>query len=242
MKQVLIVDDDAVTRGLLSRVLKAHSDYFEVTTAKDGKEAVAVIQQKKTDLIITDLQMPEMDGFALMAFINQYHSEIPVFVMTAFGGTDVKSKVEAIGSIKYFEKPLNIDIITECILEELNASAEGRLQGISLTSFLQLIEMENKTCTLTVRMNERSGMLYFFKGEMMAAEAMDLSKDAAAYEMLCWERVIIQIDNVCKKKKKEIDQPLMNLLMEGLRLKDERDLAVKKKKMPLKPLKRLQQK
>ncbi|MFZ5572588.1 MAG: response regulator [Thermodesulfobacteriota bacterium] len=241
MKHVLIVDDDAVTRGLLSRVLKPHSDYFEVMTSKDGKDAVAVIQQTKIDLVITDLQMPEMDGFALMAYINEYYPEIPVFVMTAFGGSEIKSKAESVGSIKYFEKPLNIDIITECILEELSAGAEGRIQGISLASFLQLIEMENKTCTLTVKMQNKAGALYFVKGEMMSAEMGDLKNEAAAFELLCWERVTIHIDNICKKKTKEIEQPLMNLLMEGLRLKDERDHASKKKKAPLKPLKRLHQ-
>lgn len=241
MKRVLIVDDDPVTRGLLSRVLKPHSDYFEVLTAKDGKDAVAIIKAEKVSLVITDLQMPEMDGFALMAFINEHHPEIPVFVMTAFGDKEIKSKAESVGSIKYFEKPLNIDIITECIFEELNAGAEGRLLGISLASFMQLIEMEKKTCTLTVKEKSRSGVMYFNKGELMTAETGELEKDGAAYEMLCWDRVLLNIDNICKKKDREIDQPLMNLLMEGLRLKDERDHASKKKKTPLKPLKRLQQ-
>jgi CheY-like chemotaxis protein len=239
MRKVLIVDDDSVTRGLLARVLKAHSEDFMVTTAADGSEATIIIRDQKINLVITDLQMPVMDGFELLAHISEHNPEIPVFIMTAFGDSDVKSRLDEFGSIKYFEKPLNIDIITECILEELNSGAEGKLKGISLSSFLQLIEMENKTCTLTAKIKNRFGTFYFSKGELLTASSGDLNNDEAVYEMLCWEKIVIEIENLCKKTKKEIKQPLMTLLMEGLSLKDEREHKNKEKKTPLKPLKSL---
>lgn len=239
MKKVLIVDDDVVTRNLLSRVLKPHETYFKVLTAKNGKEASTIIAQQKIDLIITDLQMPEMDGFGLMTYLNEYHPEIPFFVMTAFGDSEIKSRINKIGTIKYFEKPLNIDVITDCIFDELNAGAVGEIEGISLASFLQLIEMEKKTCTLQVKTHEKSGVMYFQKGELMAAETPELKNIDAAYEMICWERIKIGIENICPKKDKEIEQPLMSVLMEGLKIKDEKEHADKTKKTPLKPLRSL---
>lgn len=241
MKKVLIVDDDVVTRSLLSRVLKPHEKDFEVLTAKNGKEAASIITQQKIDLVITDLQMPEMDGFALMTYLNDHHPEIPFFIMTAFGDSEIKSKVKKIGSIKYFEKPLNIDVITDCIFDELNAGAIGEIEGISLASFLQLIEMEKKTCTLHVKAYERSGIMYFLKGELMAAETADLHNLEAVYEMICWDRIKIGIENTCKIKDKEIEQPLMSVLMEGLKKKDEKEHEDKTKKTPLKPLKSFSQ-
>ncbi len=237
MKKVLIVDDDSVTRGLLSRVLKPHSKDFQVLTAVNGKDAIDIIRKQKINLVITDLQMPEMDGFDLMVFINKNYPEIPVFVMTAFGNSEIKAKIDMIGPIKYFEKPLNIDTITECIFDELNSGAKGNIEGISLASFLQLLEMENKTCTLNVKSDDRSGIFYFFKGDLMAVESGDLENEEAAYELLCWNKIILEIDSICIKKKKEIKQPLMNILMEGLKIKDERDHKDKVKKAPLKPLK-----
>lgn len=242
MKNVLIVDDDSVTRGLLSRVLKPHSKDFQVLTAVNGKDAVEMINKEKINLIITDLQMPEMDGLQLILHINKNHPEIPVFVMTAFGNSEIKSKIDSLGTFKYFEKPLNIDIITECIFEELDSGARGKIEGISLASFLQLLEMENKTCTLHVTSEDMAGKFYFFKGELMAVEAGELQNEEAAYELLCLNKIIMEIDNICAKKKKTIKQPLMNILMEGLRLKDERDHQDKRKKTPLKPLKSLMKK
>ena len=239
MKKVLIVDDDSVTRGLLSRVLKTHAEEFQVVTAGDGQEATDIIREQTINLVITDLQMPIMDGFALLAYISEHHPEIPVFIMTAFGDSEVKKRLDTFGSIRYFEKPLNIDIITECILEELNSGAEGKIKGISLSSFLQLIEMEKKTCTLTVKVKNQAGTLYFLKGDLLFAAIHDLENEEAVYEMLCWDKIVIEIENICKKTKKEIKQPLMNILMEGLSIKDEREHKNKEKKTPLKPLKSL---
>jgi CheY-like chemotaxis protein len=242
MRNVLIVDDDSVTRGLLSKVLKPHSEAFTVLTAPNGMEALKTIQNQKIDLIITDLQMPVMDGFELLARLSEHHPEIPVFIMTAFGDSEVKNRLEKFGSTKYFEKPLNIDIITECIYEELDSGAEGTLKGISLSSFLQLIEMEKKTCTLTITSKDQSGNFYFHKGDLMTAESGELVHDKAAYEMLCWDGIVIEIENICKKMKKEIKQPLMTILMEGLKIRDEREHKKKVKRAPLKPLKSLQNK
>jgi CheY-like chemotaxis protein len=241
MKKVLIVDDDAVTRGLLSRVLKPHIETFEVVTAKDGQEALSIIIGDRVDLVITDIQMPNMDGFQLLASLVESHPEVPVFVMTAFGDTEVKKKAEALGFIKYFEKPLNIDIITDCILEELDAGMEGELRGVSLPSFLQLVEMEDKTCTVEVVSGDHGGKMYFRKGVLMDAEFGEMNNLDAVYELLCLDKVAINIDNICKKKEKEIAPPLMTVLMEGLRLRDERENATQKK-TPLKPLQRLQKK
>lgn len=242
MKKVLIVDDDAVTRGLLSRVLKPHADKFEVVTAKDGQEALAIILEDRVDLVITDIQMPNMDGFQLLASMIESHPEVPVFVMTAFGDSEVKQKAETVGFIKYFEKPLNIDIITDCIFEELDAGMEGELRGVSLASFLQLVEMEDKTCTVEVVSGDDVGKMYFRKGVLLDAEFGQLSNLDAAYELLCLGNVAINIANICKKKEQEIEPPLMTVLMEGLRLKDEREHATQKKKNPLKPLRRLHKK
>ncbi len=239
MKKILIVDDDSITRGLLSRVLDSHSKKFSVITSEDGKEAAEIIKDQKIDLVITDLQMPVVDGFKLLAHMSKDHPEIPVFVMTAFGTPDVDSKIKVIGPSRYFKKPLNMDTLTECIFEELEAGAEGEIRGISLPSFLQLVEMEKKTCTLRVTSGDKTGSLYFAKGEIFYAKVGDLENEAAAYELLCWEQPEIKIEDYNKKTKKEITQPLMTILMEGLKTKDEKDSENKDKKTPLKPLKKL---
>ncbi len=223
MKKVLIVDDDKVTLSILSRLFRPHADNFQVVTAANGKEAADTINQDKIDLVIADLQMPVMDGFELLAYISDYHASIPVFVMTNFGATDIKERVIELGAKKYFEKPINVDTIIECIFEELEADTKSQIWGISLPAFMQMLDTEGKTCTLTVRSDDKVGKLYFIKGRINAAKTGELKKEEAAYEMLTWKNSVIEIENFNKNKKVEIETPLMNILMEGLRLQDEKE-------------------
>ena len=76
----------------------------------------------------------------------------------------------------------------------------------------------------------------------MTALTGDLENDEATYEMLCWDGVVIEIENRCKKMKKEINPPLMTILMEGLKIRDEREHKDKEKRVPLRPLKSIQNK
>lgn len=239
MKKVLIVDDDSITRSLLSRVLSPHRDFFEVITSENGRDAANIIKNEKIDLVITDLKMPIIDGFQLLAHMNKNFPEIPVFVMTGHGSPDVDLKINAIGPSRYFKKPLNMDTLTDCIFEELNAGAEGELRGINLASFLQLIEMEKKTCTLEIISDNKIGKIYFRKGDAFGAETEDKINEEAIFEILCWDRAEIRIQDTNKKTKKEITQPLINILMEGLKIKDEQDSMKKGIRNPLKPLKKL---
>ena len=97
----------------------------------------------------------------------------------------------------------------------------GQLHGISLDSFLQMVQMEKSNCTLKVTTEEDMGWLFVLKGNLIAAETGAISGFQAACTIISWENSTIEIDNVCEKKNDEIKQPLMNVLMEGLRLRDE---------------------
>jgi CheY-like chemotaxis protein len=222
MKKVLIVDDDNVTLNILSRLFQPYADNFQVVTAANGKEAADTINQDKIDLVITDLNMPVMDGFEFLAHMSDNHPSIPVFAMTTFGGTDIEERVIELGASKYFEKPINVDNIIECIFEELDADTKSQIWGVSLPAFMQMLDTEGKTCTLTVKSDDKVGKLYFLKGRINAAETGELKKEEAVYEMLAWKNAVIEIENFNKKKKAEIEIPLMNILMEGLRLQDEK--------------------
>ncbi|HDH98197.1 MAG TPA: response regulator, partial [Deltaproteobacteria bacterium] len=70
MKNVLIVDDEKVFLLSLSDGLKSYSDEFNVLIAFNGKEAVKILNSSKIDLVVTDLKMPEMDGFQLLAYLT----------------------------------------------------------------------------------------------------------------------------------------------------------------------------
>lgn len=235
MKTVLIVDDTKLVRHFLAKKLEPYADEFTVLTAENGKEALAHAQAVKVDLVVTDIEMPVMDGFELLAHLSNNHPEVPVFVMTANGSPEIAQRIGAMGSIKYFEKPIDVERLLAAIRDIFNSSAQGAVNGISLASFLQLIKMENKSCTLRVKSGGKSGQLYCQEGELIAAETGDLTAEKAAIEMISWDSAVIEILTFNRQKGKEIKQPLMTILMEGSRRKDEMEATKKTVKAPPKP-------
>lgn len=222
MKNVLIVDDEKVFLLSLSDGLKSYSDEFNVLIAFNGKEAVKILNSTKIDLVVTDLKMPEIDGFQLLAYLTRHFPDIPTIVMTAFGTPDMEGKLLTMGATQYLEKPLDFDVLADNIRQHVaRDNSQGHIKGITLGTFLQFLEMERKTCTLTVTSNERIGRLYFLEGELINAKTETTEGEQAAYEIIGWDETEIEINYSCKNKTKAITSPLSFVLMESCKIKDE---------------------
>jgi predicted regulator of Ras-like GTPase activity (Roadblock/LC7/MglB family)/CheY-like chemotaxis protein len=222
MKNVLIVDDEKSFLLSLVEGLVTFAGDFNTLTAENGKRAVEILKSTGVDLVVTDLKMPEMDGFALLAHMSKHYPGIPVIVMTAYCTPEIKERLEKMGAFHVLEKPLDFRELVDGIFAELTAASKGYLRGITLPAFLQLVEMERKTCTLKVMSKGRTGFLYFSDGELMNADTGQEKGEKAAYEIVCWDEAEIELSSICRDKTKEIRSSLGHVLMEGFRLKDER--------------------
>ncbi|HEV2851946.1 MAG TPA: DUF4388 domain-containing protein [Thermoanaerobaculia bacterium] len=105
----------------------------------------------------------------------------------------------------------------------LKQRVKGRVENLTLASFLQLLEMERKTCALGVAADGRRGLLYLREGHLVGAETAGLRGQPAALEIVTWENADIEISDHLPTFEPEIDATLRFLLMEGMRLKDERE-------------------
>jgi DNA-binding response OmpR family regulator len=215
MKNVLIVDDDQSFLESLSDGLRAYSHDFSVITAANGAKAVASLSSKPIDLVVTDLKMPVIDGFELLALMSSQHPKVPAIVMTAFGTPEIEEQIDKLGAIVYIEKPLDFKELAARIYEGLSANSRGYINNISLPSFLQLIEAEKKTCTLAVKAEGKQGTLYFSKGVLFDAETGALRGDDAAYDIVCWTNAELEIKSVCRRKERKINSSLHQILMEA---------------------------
>lgn len=110
MPTVLIVDDNAVDRQLAAGLIQSAG--IQTCFAEHGKAAVAVLESEHPpDLVVTDMQMPEMDGLELVEWIKAHHPTIPVVLMTAHGSEEVAVKALRIGAASYVPKQnLNRDL------------------------------------------------------------------------------------------------------------------------------------
>ena len=225
MKNVLIVDDEKSFLLSLLQGLEAYATDFNALTSPNGKAACEVLSKVKVDLVITDLKMPEMDGFGLLAFMSKSHPDIPVMVMSAYCTPEIKARLKTLGTFKILEKPIDFQDFVEHIFGELHAVSRGYINGITLPAFLQLIEMEKKTCTLRIASHGKSGFLYFMEGVLIDADNNVDQHEKAALDIACWDDPAIEIGNFCKKKDRHIKATLGYILMESCRLKDEKQQA-----------------
>lgn len=103
MPTVLIVDDSPVDRRLAGSLLEKHAS-CSVRYAADGKEALAELMRELPDLVLTDLQMPEMNGLELVTAVKRDYPLVPVILMTAQGSEDIAARALREGAASYVPK------------------------------------------------------------------------------------------------------------------------------------------
>lgn len=121
---VLFVDDELPLRGLVSRLLARRG--VDVTTAGDAVSAVELLRERPFDLVLTDFQMPDMDGFELLAHLREHYPDTPAIMMT--GHASVQHAVQAMGAgaVDYLPKPFAVDALAERVLDQVSARRDTR--------------------------------------------------------------------------------------------------------------------
>lgn len=111
---ILLVDDEWLVRWSLERALTRFG--FEVLTASSGREALEVIGRRLIDWLITDLKMPDLDGFEILRRTRQLRPSARLALITAFGSPAVEKKAIQMGAL-YVTKPFNVDAFVSTIVE-----------------------------------------------------------------------------------------------------------------------------
>lgn len=124
MNTILIVDDEPNYLIVISELLKEEG--FETVTAENGKNALEIIKQTDLDLIITDMKMPGMDGFALLKETKAHNSHLPVIMITAFGEVEKAVQAMQAGAFTYLTKPFNNDELVASIKKAIEHYALAR--------------------------------------------------------------------------------------------------------------------
>jgi DNA-binding NtrC family response regulator len=104
---ILVIDDEAAARTALAELLRAEG--YTVETAGDGFKGIGRLEEVSPDVVLTDLNMPGMDGVELLRKVKELKSDLPVVIMTAFGGVETAVTAMRDGATDYLTKPLNTD-------------------------------------------------------------------------------------------------------------------------------------
>ncbi|MFM9962822.1 MAG: response regulator [Planctomycetaceae bacterium] len=127
MSRVLVVDDSPVDRRLAGRLIEKLGD-MEVFYAEDGQAALAQVEAHLPDVVVTDMQMPRLDGFGLVEALKAQYPLIPVILMTAAGSEAVAVKALQVGAASYVPKTALADDLADVTQRVLSMSRTQRSQ------------------------------------------------------------------------------------------------------------------
>lgn len=220
MKTVLIADDDQDFLILAENFLKVYADKVGVLVASNGREALEIFNTRKVDVLVTDINMPEMDGIELLAHLSRKNLDFNVIVITGFATQENLKRLNQVGQYYYMAKPISLEDFGKKISSFLQENSKTQDSQFTVSNLLQLISMEEKTCTLSVRSNGKVGYLYLRNGELINAETGRFDGEEAAKMIISWPNAETEIQATSQKERK-IHKNLMSVLLEATRFADE---------------------
>jgi DNA-binding NtrC family response regulator len=117
---VLVVDDDSGARQAMADVLT--DEGYQVRLAENGRHALEQLDREVPALLVTDLEMPEIDGERLIAQTQARHPGLPILVITSRLAVDAQREAERLGVKGYLNKPIDIDVLLDRIKTALAAA------------------------------------------------------------------------------------------------------------------------
>ena len=220
MKTVLVVDRDISNLSMISALFESYRD-VRVLGTDSVKRAANILNKVDVNLVLTELVMPNDNGIRLLMYIRKRYPNLPVLAMTRHFSPAIEARIRPFQPLEVFHKPLQLDRFMARLIELMGLKRGYTIQGISLSSYLQLVELEQKTCTLFVTRGKRTGKIYCRKGEVIAAKSNGDRGAQAVYEMLFWPDAVIEVTESCEAVDRDVNMSITHLLIEGHCRKDE---------------------
>ncbi|WP_129628096.1 HD domain-containing phosphohydrolase [Candidatus Oscillochloris fontis] len=159
--RILVVEDDTTIRTFCQRLLQMT---YDVTTAENGAVAVNLLHSHSFDLVLTDMQMPLMDGMQLLQHIRQNHPEIDVVMLTAFATVETARQALKMGALDYLSKPIEA--------EQLERTVRTSLE-------LRRIRQEKERL---------SDLVFMYQFSQMIATSLDIETQVDQIVEFLWQR------------------------------------------------------
>lgn len=220
---VLLVDPDPLLQEMVETGLRLYNPSFLVLKADDPESALWMLRRYKVEVVITELEFPPARGrgLDLLLDLETLAPRLPVIVLSEAPLEDFRNLLRARA---FLAKPPDMDALLHRVNQLVQENRESILRGISLESFLQVLEVERKTCTLTITSGRKVGRLFVHEGVLIHAETENFESKAAAFAILSWPDYSIKIVEKCDAEPTITDR-LNAILMEWCVNKDHGLLA-----------------
>ena len=130
MSKILIIEDEAAIRRVLTKILSEESKDYQVEQAEDGLEGINKIKDNDYDLVLCDIKMPKMDGVEVLEAVKKLKPEIPMVMISGHGDLDTAVNTMRLGAFDYISKPPDLNRLLNTVrnaLDKKNLVVENKL-------------------------------------------------------------------------------------------------------------------
>ena len=221
MKDVLVVNSDQPFPHSVAGLLKHQSAFFRVHTARNSHQAIQVLKTTPVDLVITSIRFPKFSSLRFVTTLAEEYPSTKVMVITKGHNKFKQGSNKTLPEAIYLDNSTDQDQIIKRVFTELQIDYGGYIRGVALPSFLQMMELENCTCTLSIISKNLEGLLWLQDGELIAARSPTKEGKEAALEIIAWQNVLINIDYAPFDIARQFSISFMMLILESGQQYDE---------------------
>lgn len=231
-RRILLVDAEVRSARLLEGSLRRAG--LDVVFAPDGQEALARLEEGLPDLLLTDTQLPNLDGFALMRKVRDHPSCVGLPILVLAATPEARARALALEADDAVVKPASLQevvarvqwLLLRRVYAPLTHTApavgaderfEGSLAECSLFDLIQSFERGKKSGTIFVDGESQRGNIYLRDGRPIDAELGKLRGEEAVYRSLAWQLGDFEVEYGSVQREETIQKPLDELLIEGSR-------------------------
>ncbi|PIE64910.1 MAG: hypothetical protein CSA26_06140 [Desulfobacterales bacterium] len=234
MYRILVVDDEEDMLWMLQRNLNKGMPHVEVLAASSGEEALAILSDKAVSLVITDINMPGMNGLDLLIEVSNRYPDTGVIMMTAYPSNAYEREAMMSGSLRFVEKPFDINDMRDIVNRVMKTGDgfQGTVDGIDLLDIVQFNGLSQATSALKVTTADQEGMIFFKKGEVVHAMCDQGSGEDAFFKILEFQGGTLQNIRGVEPPVMSIKKNLESLLFEAAVRNDEEENSGKEENDP----------
>jgi CheY-like chemotaxis protein len=227
--QILFVDDDGDFLAMIRDFFAALGETaWQIHCATSADQALEFLKRHKVDLVVSDINMPMLDGIQFLHILNRSHPNLKKAVITANATEEKRSACLAEGAELFIEKPRSLEGLKSIfiMLEELitwtpQEGFQGVLRRVGLQDVIQMECLGRNSSILEIHNQHLRGRVYIEDGRIIHAEAGNLAGENAFYQLLTLASGEFQLQPFELPAKRTIEGQWEFLLMEAARVRDE---------------------
>jgi CheY-like chemotaxis protein len=214
---VLVVDDEEnLNWSLVTSLRREQYAADGALTAEDARRRIVDVDY---DCIISDIQMPGIDGFQLMSWLREQRPQSRVIMMTAFGSPSVRQEAFRNGVVAYLEKPFDLAALKRELRKALDTPAPVTT-SYDLIEITQVISLSRRDVAVQAQMNDQMGMLVFERGELISASYGALRGEQAFFALCATPAQLATPVPMPERFERNVTQPVSALIFDALLKRD----------------------